>query len=298
MVAPIDLDGDGRDDLYTANDYPNWIPQQAALAVDGGWVEADPTLGLSPQGAGMGLGIGDLNDDGIDDLLLPVWNKLFLLTSVPGVGWVQTAQRDGLVLPERDGAWVGWGGELQDLDHDGLLDVVAAFGHLDTLAGATVGGGDASNLDDQPILAWLQREGRFVPVDMNLPTDGAHRGFVLHDLDGDGGLDLAAPRLDGGIDWLQSTCRDGAWLTVALDDRGTAGLGAQVQLTASGRTVRRTVRAGGTSLLSSWPAVVHFGLGQATDVSVEVRWPDGLVESLGTVDTRQHVIVHRGDEGG
>jgi len=297
VVAPVHLAGDDRVDLYTANDYPNWLPQQAAVAEGEGWVGADPSLGLSANGAGMGLGIGDINDDGVDDLLLPIWNRIIMLTSLPGVGWVDTAPRDGLVLPPRPGPWVGWGGELADLDNDGELDVLVAFGHLDTLAERTVGGGSAANIDDQPMVAWLRRGDGFERVQAGLPVDGAHRGFALADLDGDGSLDVAAPRLDGGIDLLRGACPAHAWLTVAAEQPGPnrQAIGARLTVRTATHTVRRTLRAGGTSLLSSAPPVAHLGLGDAQTADVEITWPDGEVTLFEDLPTRQHLVVHRPD---
>ena len=296
VVAPISLGGDARADLYTANDYPNYLTQQAAIATDDGWESPVPDMGLHITGAGMGMGIGDVNDDGIDDILLPIWNRLQLLTSRPGVGWVETASRDGLTLPRKEGDWVAWGGELADLDHDGRLDVLIAFGHLHTLTGFTVGGADASNNDDQPMLAWLQQaDGRFALTEMGLPRVGAHRGFALHDVDGDGSLDIAAPRLDGGIDLLRGPCPTRSWLSVAIDQAApnVDGVGTVVEATASGRTVRRTVRAGGTSVLSSHPPVAHFGLGAADSVDLDVTYPDGVIERFEGVPTGIHVVIHR-----
>jgi hypothetical protein len=297
VVAPVHLDDDGRLDLYSANDYPNYLPQQPAFATDDGWSSGPGDLGLSPHGAGMGLGIGDVNHDGVDDLFLPVWNRLIFLSSRPGLGWVDTASRDGLQLPPHDEAWVGWGGELADLDHDERLDAVVAFGHLDTLGALTVGGASADNAAEQPILTFWGTDDGFTLADPSVtaqPHDGAHRGFVLADLNRDGALDLAAPRLDGGLDLVTSDCPPGAWLTVELRQPGLPNpfaIGAEVVV--QGTELRRTVRAGGTSLLSSGPPEVHLGLGERREVELLVRWPDGQLDVVGPIDTQQRITITR-----
>jgi hypothetical protein len=55
-------------------------------------------------------------------------------------------------------------------------------------------------------------------------------------------------------------------------------LGAEVALTAGGRTQRRTVRTG-SSYLSQSELTVTFGLGEeGAAEGLEVRWPSGRVE--------------------
>jgi len=36
---------------------------------------------------------------------------------------------------------------------------------------------------------------------------------------------------------------------------------------------------------------VHFGLGSATQVTVEIRWPSGVVQSLGVVKADQRLQI-------
>jgi len=316
VIGPVDLDGDGRLDLFAANDYPAWLPQQTLWNEPDGFRLDDGGTGLQPQAAGMGLGLADVDLDGAVDLLLPVWDRVLFLESVDS-GWVETAQARGLRLgprADRGGAWVGWGAELVDLDVDGAVDALVAFGHLDTLADLTFGGADASNAQRQGLRTWRSEAGadgaveRFVRAELGLDTghgtdDGhaaAHRGLVATDLDGDGVLDVVAPDLDGGVVVKRSSCTARPSITVAVKQAGPNrdAVGATVVALQDGMVLARgAVRRGGTGLLSSGPATVHLGLPAGTTaVDLEVRWPDGDTDRVADVPTRHHVDLTRPGE--
>jgi hypothetical protein len=60
------------------------------------------------------------------------------------------------------------------------------------------------------------------------------------------------------------------------------GLGARVTITSGGVTQTDEVRSGG-SYLSQSDLRVHFGIASASKIdSIEVRWPSGQTERLGT----------------
>jgi hypothetical protein len=72
------------------------------------------------------------------------------------------------------------------------------------------------------------------------------------------------------------------------------GIGARVTITAQGRTQMREVKSG-SSYLGQNDLRVHFGLGDATRVErVDVRWPNGQVETIRDVPADQVVTVTQG----
>jgi hypothetical protein len=109
------------------------------------------------------------------------------------------------------------------------------------------------------------------------------RGSACGDWNNDGRPDLLLCENGGPARLLRNDSPDHHhWLGVTL--RGTAGnrngYGAEVRLTASGRTQRRWVRSGG-SYLSHSDTRALFGLGDASAVdSVEVRWLSGKTSRL------------------
>lgn len=280
VAAPTDLDGDGWPDLYLANDYPVWETCLLAWGGPDGFVLDEGAVGLDVYAAGMGLALGDVNEDGVDDLLVPAWDRVVYLGSRPALGrWIDATAAAGFDLPRAAERRVGWGAEWADLDLDGDLDALVAFGHLDVGPEQTPGGLEAANAWVQADEVFEQRAvGDFARVEgWGLAHDGVSRGFLVVDLDRDGIPDVVRRDLDGPVTIHRG--RGGRGLTVAVAPP-TRAIGASVTLDVDGRRALRTVRAGGTSLASGGPPEVGFGLGDAETGRLEVVFPDGARVAL------------------
>ena len=82
---------------------------------------------------------------------------------------------------------------------------------------------------------------------------------------------------------------DGAmnWLIIELvGHRHPDAIGTRVFVEASGRRQLRERRSGGSYLSSSDPRL-HFGLGTASAARVEVVWPSGQHQTVGSVPANQ-----------
>ncbi|MEN0062611.1 MAG: CRTAC1 family protein [Myxococcota bacterium] len=284
VATPTHLDNDGQLDLLLANDFPIYRPNLALRQQPDGTFDLSPDSGLHIAAAGMGVAAHDVNGDGWDDFVMPVWNRLVYARSVDGAAprWIEAQAAAGLLAGGADPAWVGWGADFADLDADGIADLLVAFGHLDTVGPFSPRGTSALNALEQPDQTYQgQADGTFALIDWGLGHRGASRGILAVDLNRDGWLDVVRRDLEGPIrvDWAR--CGPNHTLVVELAPSYEA-IGAVITvLHPDGTELRRTIRAGGTSLGSAGPAEAHFGLGEATEVqSLTVQWPDGTTDAL------------------
>jgi hypothetical protein len=298
LGAWLDVDGDRDQDLYLINDYGARFTTNMVLLNDGsGWFErASSRLGLDLGIDAMGLGVGDLNGDGIPDLAVSDISALHLMMSAED-GWFDAALARGLVPDLARNQRAAWAIEIADMDNDGREDVVTVYGPTeDVLSGEESGpirqvdalflqGPDGTFLDRARAWGW--------------DSDAVGRGLVVADLDGDGWLDLLRTNYDGGpAEIHRSRCGANSWLKIRLQGRAWnhQAIGARVEIRAGARKWTRWLGTSSTGLASSGPAELHFGLGEVEEVDeVRVFWPDGGIDRVGPVLARQTLMVRAGD---
>ncbi len=302
-ATAFDVDDDGDQDLYIANDtlladrgtpiapdlpQPVW-PVDLLLRNDGLDGEGAPRftdiaseLGLARPRSSMGGLVGDFDGDRVGDLFVPDFgaNKLFVRD---GDRFVDRAAALGLTATSRSNTTcqqdptstgclvLSWSAALADLDLDGYDELVVV-------------NGETTPLDVPPVIVFTRgAELPYREVSTEIPCMDA-RSLVVTDLDGDGDQDVVIAQREGPLLIYENRGRPepGTWLTVTL--RGTAsnrdGVGAviSVQL-ASGRTLRRTIGAGGVVHAAS-PSEAHFGLGDDRVERIEARWPSGRITEI------------------
>jgi hypothetical protein len=297
----IDVDQDGWVDLYIANDFgPQSDPNMYLHNEEGEgftWVRGN---GLDLAMYAMGLGFGDFNGDGLEDIAISDWGRVFLLQADGAGGFYDVSQSIGL-QPNRADRVQAWGLELADMDNDGDLDLPVGFGNIvmppeeEELLGEEFA---LQNPKNQPDALFLQQEdGTLLDVadSWGLAQTGSSRGFVLADLNQDGFLDLLKRYMDGPPTLHLSRCDDSAWLSVELsqESQNTFAIGAKIILEADGQSWFRILRAGGTNFATGQPPIAHFGLGGLEEVNVRVIWPDGAEEEIGAIQTRQRILITR-----
>ncbi len=117
------------------------------------------------------------------------------------------------------------------------------------------------------------------------------RRAALADFDADGDLDVAINQIAGPAVVLRNDGAPGAGLVIAPEPP-SPGTTVTVELS-DGSRLRGELYAG-SSYLSSHEPRLHFGLGEATAVTVTVTWPDGA-ESIVTGVSGVVVEVFRAD---
>ena len=253
-VALFDYDNDGRLDIFLVNGAPLQDPTRKGSTpektgpnywnrlyhqkVDGTFEDVTEKAGLQGAGYGMGVAIGDYDNDGFEDLYVTAYgaNKLYHnngdgtftdvteKAGVAGSGWSSSA------------AWV-------DLDNDGWLDLVVLrylqWDFDDIWCGEHKEGYRAYCHPDvfqpiSPLVYHNDGNGHFTEVSqkIGLAKPGKGLGIAVGDYDRDGHIDLFVAN-DSMVEFLYHNRGDGTFEEVGLlsevavdgDGRTFAGMG-------------------------------------------------------------------------
>ncbi len=292
-----DVNGDGRPDLYVANDEdPNRLylnepwPGGASKDPKGlgfRFVERGARNGVADPNAGMGIAAQDWSGDGRPDLFVTnsrgQTHAVFRSSGSAGSPLFESARPE--FSPAFGTNFTGWGDSWVDLDLDGNPDLVLANGAIPVTNLAK----DAGPIQVLENMTAHGHPGRFadataaVGLARGPRVDG--RGLAAADFDNNGTVDVAVNTIGGRLVLLRNSGGRGHWLTVAL-----RGFHPGTVVTATLPDGRRLVRVleAGSSYLSSEDPRIELGLGSATSVSrLVVRYPDGSERTLANVRANQ-----------
>lgn len=317
-IALIDLNDDGRRDIWVANDFD--LPDRIWLQTSDGW---QPTLPFDQTSfSTMSIDWGDIANDGSLALFTTDMNPYD--TSVQNLAhWLpvieELEQRNErysgdsqqminmLHLPQDAEEWRNvstargvdatgwsWAGKLGDLDSDGYLDIYVVngmiasnlFGHLTN--GELVEENQAFRNDGRGFFSHAP--------EWQLGSTASGRGMTMADLDNDGDLDIVVNNLRASAQLFENQLCGGENLQVALhwpDSANFFGIGAQLVLETDHGNLWRDVRAT-SGYLSGDPVRVHFGVpAEAQLQSLWVHWPDGMISMIENVQPGQLLTVIR-----
>jgi hypothetical protein len=298
-VVTADLDGDGKVDIYVANDQdPNFLFLNNG---DGTFRDETEASGaaLDAHGrtqAGMGVDAEDVDGDGRPDLFVTNFQDEYntLYRNLGRGLFLDVTDLFGLSVDSLP--WIGWGCGLVDLDNDGWPDLFVANGHIDDNGERF---GRPAPYAEPPLLHRNLEGRRFALANQGagpyFATDHVGHGAAFGDLDDDGDLDIVVSHKDSPPAILRNDTEAGN-RAIRLRLRGTRSnrdaLGARVEVAVGDRVIHRQ-RKGGTSLMSSHDPRLLIGLGPAESADrVTVRWPSGAVsERLGLRAGETHEFV-------
>lgn len=236
------------------------------------------TFLLSP----MGVAAGDVDGDGLFDLVVSINPIVQLFIAQPG--WrFRFQDAFGPILSDHGPAMIPWGVALLDIDRDGRPDLVAVHGDDGSSFGKP-----RAYIGPQYTVVQLNQGGyRFVDVTAGsgLERRGQWRSLYTGDLDLDGAPDLIVGGM-GESPRVYHNVLDNGNQGFALRLHGTTsnhlGAGARVRVFVHGDDRPQHHLAGsiGSTLMSPDP-LVFVGLGPATTAErVEITWPSGTVQEI------------------
>ena len=296
-----DFNGDGRLDLFVANDgEPNYLYQndghgkftdvayQAGIAVNKDGYEQ----------ANMGVALGDYLHTGRFAIAITHFSEEYttLFRNDGGFNFTDVSDQAGIALATAP--YVGWGDSFFDLDNDGWPDLFLVNGHVYPQVDTK----DIGTKYREPKLMFLnQHDGKFRDISklvgpaIQIPQ--VSRGLAVGDLFNDGHMELVVENLEGSPMILRTESDlKNQW--ISFEFAGTKSnrlaLNTRVRVTAGDLVQVGEVLSGG-SYLSQNDLRLHFGLGCHDKVdTVEITWPSGEKETLHGLSAGHYYSVLEG----
>jgi hypothetical protein len=126
-VAFIDYDNDGWPDVFLVNgmDWPGHVQKHSTPKLyhnnrDGTFTDVTHKAGLDIEMFGMGVAVGDYDNDGYDDLFVTAYGQSHLFHNNGNGTFTDVTQKAGLLGPKEFSTSAAW----VDYDKDGHLDLV------------------------------------------------------------------------------------------------------------------------------------------------------------------------------
>lgn len=289
-AAFVHVDDDKLLDLIVVNDS---TPKQMYMNKgDGTFEEVGYPSGVAlnengREQAGMGLAVGDYDNDGRVDFHITNFSddSNVLYHNDGEANFTDVTFPAGLGEPTIP--FLGWGTSFIDFDNNGWLDLFVVNGHVYPAVDDNQWG---TSWAQQPLLFRNLQNGKFERVGA-APGSGLSialpgRGLAIGDLDGDGRPDLVINNIDAKPTILRNVyASEGHWLDLRLvgdvsKKSPKDAIGSIAYLT-NGKLRQRMDVVSGAVYCSQNDPTLHFGLGAAKKIDkLEIRWPNGTLETF------------------
>jgi hypothetical protein len=282
---------------------------------DGTFKQFSGPSGLSTTDGSMGIALGDLNKDGLTDVVYTNYaaevNTLAMMLDnkssndgeLNNAVFVQDFESP--LLHKLTWPKVSWAPGLYDLDNDKDLDLFFANGHLNSVSG-----------DNRQSNQLFENDGfgRFKDITETSGVLNAgsriHRSAIYADYDNDGMVDMfvtvnGQQVEDGsgnnifdeyqgkGILFHNETTNKNHWIKVRLEGvkSNKDGFGAKVIVYTANEAFSSSL-VSGQGYFSSHAKELYFGLGSQSKIDkLEIKWPSGINQRFNNISTNQTVYI-------
>ena len=253
-VAAFDYDNDGLLDIFFVNGAPltattpkGFVPQKTSSAdwnrlyhqkPDGTFEDVTEASGLQGSGYGMGVAVGDYDNDGFEDIYVTAYGQNHLYRNTGKGKFTDVTQRSGTAGDAQPGQGWSTSAAWVDLDNDGKLDLVVLryvkWDFEDVWCGERREGYRAYCHPDifpaiRPLVFRNNGDGTFTESaeKFGISQPGKGLGIATADSDGDGKIDLAIAN-DSMPEFLYHNKGNGTFEEI--------GLGAEIAVDGDGKT--------------------------------------------------------------
>jgi hypothetical protein len=296
-VTILDYDNDGWPDIFVSNDtQPNKLYRNLH---NGTFKEEATSAGVAygedgvARGA-MGVDSADYDRSGRSHLLVGNFSNQML--------GLYHNEGGGLFVDEAPSSSVGRASLLSltfgvfffDYDLDGYPDIFAANGHIEDEIGRVQ---PKVSYREAPLLFRNLGSRQFANVTAEMGAafnrQVVARGAAYADFDRDGSPDLLISTNNGPA-YLYRNCNANGnhWLSIRLNGTKSNrdGIGAVVRVQSASGKQWQMVRSGSSYCSQSDQALI-FGLGKDSSASIDVEWPSGARQQLGSVAANQFLRI-------
>jgi len=278
----FDFDNDADADLFLSTDRGMMSSNKNRLFenVNGALVDISATSGADISLDSMGVGVGDFDGNGFQDLYCTntVSGHKLLMNQPTGVPeaaiFSERANQAGV-----EAFAVGWGAAFFDYDNDGFQELYVCN---------VLGNNQFYECDG----SWPCTD---IADALGVNDPGPSFGVAIADVDDDGDVDLLVQNNDEPLKlYINHEGESLNWLKLRVwgfgEDRFS--IGAQVRIRTGSTWQMRELLAGGNNYKGQNELTAHFGLNDISLVDeLVVTWPGGATRTLWNVSSNQTVVI-------
>ena len=293
----VDLNNDGYDDIVVVDMFPETNYRQKRLLGETNYNTYlnNERFGYSYQYVRNTLQL----NNGIQEDQMPEYSEISMLSGVSSTDW-------------------SWAPLVADFDHDGYRDIIITNGFpkdvtdhdfIDFKADSYRFASKELLLSKIPAIkepnyAYKGNGLSFEDVTnkWGFSKPGYSNGAAYSDLDNDGDLDLVINNLNDSLSVMRNnqsqleSAKNFLKIKLKGTDPNPDAIGAQIIVSQDEEILfyEHSIFRG---YLSSYSKIAHFGLGEKSNVDVEVIWPDRSIHKLEGIQTNQTLTISYSDPG-